>query len=73
AAAAAEHAPPCLVLAGQVSLGRRQMAALGVDAAYSLAEHAGGVPAAMAQPAVHLRSLARRTAKEWSLGAQRVR
>jgi len=72
AAAAAEHGLSCLVLAGQVALGGQEMAAAGVDAAYSLAEHAGSVAAAMADPAAQLRSLARRVAKQWSTGDQRV-
>lgn len=72
AAAAAEHGVPCLALAGQVALGRQEMAAAGVDAAYSLAEHAGSVSAAMADPAAALSSLARRVAKKWSTGPQRV-
>src|SRR5262249_24954193 len=41
ASAAAERGLPCLALAGQVSVGRRQAAAAGVERAYSVAEHAG--------------------------------
>ena len=51
---------PCLVLAGQVSLGRQEAAAAGVEAAYSVAEQAGSVEAAMARPADRLRELAAR-------------
>lgn len=72
AAAAAEHGLTCLVLAGQVALGRQEMAAAGVEAAYSMAEHAGSVAAAMADPAVQLQSLAQRVARLWSTGDQRV-
>ena len=50
AKAATAHGVPCLVLAGQVSLGRQQAAAAGVEAAYSVAEQAGSVEAAMARP-----------------------
>lgn len=73
AAAAAERGLPCLVIAGQVTLGRQEMAAAGVAAAYSLAEHAGSVATALAQPATQLRSLSQRVAREWSPGNQRVR
>jgi glycerate kinase len=57
---------PCLVLAGQVSLGRQQAAAAGVEAAYSVAEQAGSVEAAMARPGDGLAELAARVAGEWS-------
>ena len=66
AALATEHGVPCLVLAGQVSLGRTQAAAAGVEAAYSVAEQAGSVEAAMARPADRLSELAARVAREWS-------
>ncbi len=73
AAAAAAHGLPCLVIAGQVALGRQEMAAAGVDAAFSLAEHAGSVAAAFADAAGQLESLAQHVAKQWSPGDQRVR
>ncbi|HEY0485166.1 MAG TPA: glycerate kinase [Mycobacteriales bacterium] len=66
AAAALERGIPCVVLAGQVHVGRREMGAAGVEAAYSLAEHAGSVEAALRHPADALRSLAARVAREWS-------
>ena len=66
AEAALGHGVPCLVLAGQVAVGRREMAAAGVEAAYSLAEHAGSVEAAMADPTGLLAELAERVAREWS-------
>ena len=53
AAAAAERGAPCVVLAGQVSVGRRRAAAAGVDHAYSVAEHAGSA-----------RGLARRSGRD---------
>lgn len=59
-------ARPCVVLAGQVEVGRREMAALGVESAYSVAEHAGSAEAAMADPAAQLESLAARVARAWS-------
>ena len=66
AAAALVAAVPCLVLAGQVSVGRQEAAAAGVQAAYSVAEQAGSVAAAMARPAQHLADLAARVAAQWS-------
>jgi glycerate 2-kinase len=66
AKAATEHGVPCLVLAGQVSLGRQQAAAAGVEAAYSVAEQAGSVEAALERPADRLAELAARVAGEWS-------
>jgi glycerate kinase len=66
AAGAAERGVPCLVLAGQVAVGRREAAAVGVEATYSAAEHAGSVAAAMADPAGVLADLAARVAASWS-------
>lgn len=73
AAAAGERGLPCLVVAGQVSVAAEEMAAAGVTAAYSLAEHAGSVAAALAEPAAGLESLAERLAQEWASGHRRVR
>jgi glycerate 2-kinase len=67
AALAAEEAVPCLVLAGQVSVGRREAAAVGVEASYALAD-AVGLEAALADPAGELEALAARVAREWSRG-----
>ena len=66
AALATEHGVPCVVLAGQVSLGRQQAAAAGVEAAYSVVEQAGSVEAAMERPGDRLTELAARVAREWS-------
>ncbi|HUR76261.1 MAG TPA: glycerate kinase [Sporichthya sp.] len=63
---AMQVARPCVLLAGQVEVGRREMAALGVESAYSVAEHAGSAEAAMAAPAEQLASLAARVARGWS-------
>jgi glycerate 2-kinase len=65
---AAERGVPCLVLAGQVSVGRREAAAAGVDAAYSVTEDAGGLEASLADPAGTLAGLASRVAGTWSRG-----
>jgi glycerate kinase len=66
ARAAADRGLPCLVLAGQVSVGRREAGAAGVDTAYSVADDAGGVDAALADPAGTLAALAERVAGRWS-------
>jgi len=65
AALAAEHAVPCLVLAGAVRVGRREAGAAGIEATYSLVE-AVGVQAALAEPAEELAALAARVARQWS-------
>ena len=67
ASRAQEAGVPCLVLAGQVHVGRREAAARGVDEAHGLVE-AVGLEAAMAEPGRHLRDLAARTARQWSAG-----
>ena len=68
AAAAAEQGLPCLVLAGQVAVGRRELAAAGVAAAYSVAAAAGSVAAAMDRPAERLADLAARVAEQRRTG-----
>ena len=65
ASAAAERGVPCVVLAGQVAVGRREAAAAGVDAAYSVSVHAGGIEASMADPAGTLTALAEHVARRW--------
>ena len=64
---AQEAGVPCVVLAGQVLVGRREAAARGVDEALSLAE-AVGLSAALAEPRRHLEALAARAARAWSTG-----
>ncbi len=63
---AVEHARPVLVLAGQVEVGRREWVALGAAGAFSVADQAGSVAAAMAAPADRLADLAARVARTWS-------
>jgi glycerate 2-kinase len=70
AAAAAKHGLPCLVLAGQVSVGHRERAAAGVEAAYAVADLAGSAAAAMAWPADRLADLAASVAAQWSRPAR---
>lgn len=66
ASAAAERGLPCLVLAGQVSVGRREAAAAGIEAAFAVVDHAGSVDAAFADPAGTLAALAEHVASQWS-------
>ncbi|GAA4006524.1 glycerate kinase [Allokutzneria multivorans] len=65
AAGAAERGLPCLVLAGQVSVGRRESAAVGIEDSYAVAEHAGSVAASLADPAGTLADLAAHVAGQW--------
>jgi glycerate kinase len=65
ASAASGHGSPCLVLAGQVQVGRREAAAHGIDAAYSLVEQAGSVEKAMTEAGEVLTELAAKVAREW--------
>ncbi|MFI9818755.1 glycerate kinase family protein [Saccharothrix variisporea] len=66
AGGAAERGIPCLVLAGQVSVGRREAAAAGVQESYSVTDHAGSVEKSMADPAGTLAALAHDVARQWS-------
>lgn len=56
---------PCVVLAGDVQVGTREMRAMGVDSAYSMIE-AVGTDAAFDRPDASLRELAARVARTWS-------
>lgn len=56
---------PCVVLAGRVLVGSREMRALGVESAYDLVELVGE-RAALDDPAASLAVLAERTARTWS-------
>ncbi|MDT7580879.1 MAG: glycerate 2-kinase, partial [Pseudonocardiales bacterium] len=60
AGVAAARGVPCVVLAGQVLVGRREAAAVGVDAAYAV-DAAGA-----ADPAGALAALAEKVAHRWS-------
>jgi len=62
---AEEALRPCVVLAGAVSVGAREMRALGVESAYSMVELAGE-ERALAAPADVLAELAARVARTWS-------
>jgi glycerate kinase len=65
AEAAAGRGLACIVLAGQVSVGRREAAAAGVEAAYAAAELAGSVAAALSDPAGTLEHVAEYAARQW--------
>ncbi len=65
AATAGQHAVPCVVLAGDVQVGRREAAAAGVEQAWSLVE-AVGRGRALGDAAAALADLAERVARQWS-------
>jgi glycerate 2-kinase len=68
AEAALKVGRPCIVLAGVVEVGKRELATAGFAAAYEVVEQAGSVEAAMADAGPHLTALAARVAKSWSRG-----
>ena len=55
---------PCIVLAGEVRLGKRECASVGIDAAYSLKD-VFGTETAWSQPETALSELASRVARTW--------
>ena len=65
ASAAQDRAVPCIVLAGRVDIGSREMRTLGVESAYSMSE-IFGEDAALGRPADTLTDLAERVARTWS-------
>jgi glycerate kinase len=65
AAAAADHGVPCLLLAGQVAVGRREAAAVGIEAAHAVAADPAALAGAFADPAGTLAALAERVARQW--------
>lgn len=62
AGTARKRGVPCIVLAGNVAVGTREMTAAGIEAGYSVATSAGSAAAAMARPAAELAALAERAA-----------
>ena len=66
ARAAQQAGRPTVVLAGQVQVGRREMASIGVDAAYPVARNPAELAASLADPAARLAALAERVARTWS-------
>lgn len=67
AAAAAQAARPCIVLAGQVEVGAREMRAMGVESAYAAADLVG-LERSLDDPYGSLVDLAARVARTWSTG-----
>lgn len=65
AAVAGRAVRPCVVLAGQVLVGAREMRSMGVEAAYSMVDVVGR-EAAFAEPYDSLAALAERVARTWS-------
>lgn len=65
AARAAASAVPCVVVAGQVRVGRREALAHGVEEAHAVAD-AVGLPASLARPADGVAQVAARLARQWS-------
>ena len=64
---AGEHAVPCVVLAGDVQLGRREAAAAGVEQAWSLVELVGS-ERALGDAGPALAELAAHVAGQWAAG-----
>jgi len=68
AQAAAAHGVPCVVLAGRVAVGRREMAAANITEAYALVDPPGSKEAAFADAYGELTRLAARVARRWTRG-----
>lgn len=68
AALAAEHAVPCVVLAGQVKVGRREAASYGIEAEHAVVDLVG-LERSLSAPAAGLAQLAQRVAQQWSRDA----
>lgn len=64
---AVENGLPCVLIAGQVVVGRRQTSSSGLDGTYALDEAAGSVQDAMDRAAYWVRSVATTVAREWSV------
>lgn len=67
ARAAANAARPCIVLAGRVEVGAREMRAMGVESGYAAADVVG-LEQSMAEPYSAVVELAARVARTWSRG-----
>jgi glycerate kinase len=62
-----ENGLPCVLIAGQVVVGRRQTSSSGLDATYSLADAAGSVQEAMDHAPEWTRKVAAAVARGWSV------
>lgn len=67
AAAARRAGKPCIALAGRVSLGPREIAAMHLAGTYATASRAGSAAAAQERPAHHLTELAEHVARDFRL------
>lgn len=65
AQAAAAAARPCIVLAGVVSVGSREMRAMGIESAYAMVDLVGEAQS-LGEPHTSLAALAERVARTWS-------
>lgn len=59
-------ARPCIVIAGDVKVGRREYSALGISSAYPVADFAGSVQESMSDPVRWLQTASERVARTWS-------
>ncbi|MCM0638340.1 glycerate kinase [Cellulomonas sp. zg-Y766] len=66
AARALPYAVPAVVVSGEVLVGRRELSAAGITAAYAVADGTDAVRAALGDPAGTLRARAARVARTWS-------
>lgn len=66
AALAAAALAPCVVVAGEVLIGAREMRTLGIEAAYPVRESSTDAPAAGDEPADLAAATARRVGRSWS-------
>lgn len=66
ASRALAHAVPTVVVAGEVLVGRRELSAAGITAAYAVAETPEQVAAALADPVGSLAARSARVARTWS-------
>ncbi|MBU6348357.1 MAG: glycerate kinase, partial [Actinomycetales bacterium] len=64
---AANVGKPCIALAGEVRLGKRELASAGIDAAYSMKELFGN-DAALTEAEATLTQLSARVARTWGVG-----
>jgi glycerate kinase len=71
AGGAAERGIPCIAIAGQVTVGRREMGAAGVQEAYSVSDHVGSVQKSIADARKSLIATARHVARQWSRSRSR--
>ena len=66
AEAAAAALAPCVVVAGEVLIGAREMRTLGIEAAYAVRESTADVPAGGDVSRADLARTARRVGRSWS-------